>query len=332
MYQDNPVAGVPALTKASGKRATRVISTYVTGGRTVDPKIVALAARTKARLLVTWMPDGGRDGANQKRYRLASIRRGAQDAGLKRLAKQLGRLRPRRSCARCPSPTRPGTPGRGSSTATRPPTTWPPGRGCARWSSAAAAGAIQLLWAPYARSIPDTPENAFAAYFPGPAQVDLVGTSGYNFGTTGGLAWTDPEPLFEDAYRQVSALATKPFWIAETGSTGTGGSKVKWIRSLATLRTSIPNLAGIVWFDVRDRNGDFRVSGSKAMRSAFSRRSPGRPGPSEPPPREPAAAAARAPAGGGGRPAAAHRGDGGPPHVAHRLRAHGGRAARPTRA
>jgi hypothetical protein len=269
VYQDNPVAGVPALTKASGKRATRVISTYVTGGRTVDPKIVALAARTKARLLVTWMPDGGRDGANQKRYRLASIRRGAQDAGLKRLAKQLGRLRPAPILRPMPEPNAPWYAWSGFVNSNTPAdyvAAWTRVRKVVKRSG---GRRVQLMWAPYVRSIPDTPENAFAAYFPGPAQVDLVGTSGYNFGTTGGLAWTDPEPLFEDAYRQVSALATKPFWIAETGSTGTGGSKVKWIRSLATLRTSIPNLAGIVWFDVRDRNGDFRVSGSKATRSAF---------------------------------------------------------------
>ncbi len=135
---------------------------------------------------------------------------------------------------------------------------------------------VKLLWAPYVRSIPDTPENAFAAYFPGAAQVDLVGTSGYNFGRTGGLAWIAPEPLFEDAYRQISALAPKPFWIAETGSTAKGGDKAAWIRSLADARTSIPNLAGIVWFDVRDRNGDFRVSASKPVAPRPSSRFTGR--------------------------------------------------------
>lgn len=269
VYQDDPVKGVPALTKASGKRATRVISTYVTGGRTVNPKIVALAARTKARLMVTWMPDSGRDGANQKRYRLASIRRGAQDAGLRRLAKQIGRLRPAPILRPMPEPNAPWYAWSGNVNSNTPAdyvTAWKRVR---RVVKNGGGRRVQLLWAPYVRSIPDTPENAFAVYFPGPDQVDLVGTSGYNFGTTGGLAWTDPEPLFEDAYRQVSALSTKPFWIAETGSTATGGSKAKWIGSLATLRTAIPNLAGVVWFDVRDRNGDFRVSGSKALRSAF---------------------------------------------------------------
>ena len=269
VYQDNPVAGVPVLTKSSGKRATRVISTYVTGGRTVDPKIVALAKRTKARLMVTWMPDGGRDGANQKRYRLSSIRRGAQDAGLKKLAKQLGKLSPAPILRPMPEPNAPWYAWSGNVNGNTPAdyvTAWKRVRKVVRGGG---GRRVKLLWAPYVRSVPDTPENAFAVYFPGATQVDLVGTSGYNFGTTGGLAWVEPDALFEDAYRQVSALAPKPFWIAETGSTATGGNKARWIASLATLRTTIPNLAGIVWFDVRDRNGDFRVSGSKAMRSAF---------------------------------------------------------------
>ena len=269
VYQDDPVKGVPALTRSSGKKATRVISTYVTGGRTVDPKIVALAARTKARLMVTWMPDSGRDGANQKRYRLASVRRGAQDAGLRRLARQLGRLRPAPILRPMPEPNAPWHAWSGFVNSNTPADYVAAWNRVRRVVKKSGGRRVQMLWAPYVRSIPDVPENAFAAYFPGASQVDLVGTSGYNFGTTGGLAWTDPEPLFEDAYRQVSALAPKPFWIAETGSTATGGSKAKWIGSLASLRGAIPTLAGVVWFDVRDRNGDFRVSGSKAMRSAF---------------------------------------------------------------
>ena len=269
VYQDNPVAGVPALTKASGRRATRVISTYVTGGKTVDPKIVALARRTKARLLVTWMPDGGRDGANQKRFRLSAIRKGSQDAGLKRLTKQLRRLRPAPILRPMPEANTPWYAWSGLANRNTPAayvTAWKRIRKVVR---RAGGKRIKMMWAPYVRSAPDTPENAFALYFPGATQVDLVGTSGYNFGATRGLAWVDPEPLFEDAYRQISALAPKPFWIAETGSTSKGGNKVRWMYSLATLRTSIPNLAGIVWFDARDANGDFRVSASKRLRSAF---------------------------------------------------------------
>ena len=270
VYQDNPISGIPVVRAKVGQRAARVISTYVTGGQVVSPQIVALAARTKARLLVTWLPDGGRDGANQKRYRLAVIRRGGQDAGLKRLVAQLRTLRPTPILRPMPEPNTPWYAWSGTANGNLPTAYAQAWKRVRKVVRAAGGKRIRLLWAPYARSVPATPENAISVYFPGADQVDLVGVSGYNFGASEGLAWTEPDPLFEDAYRQISALSPKPFWIAETGSTAIGGSREKWIGQLAGLGTTIPNLAGIVWFDVRDRNGDFRISTSTSSRKAFS--------------------------------------------------------------
>ena len=270
VYQDDPLRGVPALRAAAGPRATRVISTYVTGGRTVDPAIVRLAARTGSRLLVSWMPDNGKDGVGQPKYRLSQIRRGRQNAGLIALTRQLRNLRPAPILRPMPEPNTTWYAWSGTVNRNTPAAyvgAWKKVRSVVR---KAGGKRIRLLWAPYARSVPDTPENAIAAYFPGAGEVDLVGTSAYNFGTVGGLAWTDPDALFEDAYRQISALAPKPFWIAETGSSAKGGSREKWISQLAQLSTTIPGLAGLVWFDVRDRNGDFRLASSKATRAAFS--------------------------------------------------------------
>ena len=116
---------------------------------------------------------------------------------------------------------------------------------------------------------PTTGANAIANYFPGRSQVDLVGADGYNFGDRGGLTWTDPGTIFSPAYKQIEALADKPFWIAETGSTADGGDKAGWILSLSTLQsTSMPKLAGLVWYDVDDPLGDFRLRGRTVM-SAF---------------------------------------------------------------
>ena len=81
--------------------------------------------------------------------------------------------------------------------------------------------------------------NQLGDYFPGASQVDLVGASGYNFGTTGPLPWTDPGALFASAYTTIESLAAKPFWLAETGSTATGGDKAGWIQSLASLRATV---------------------------------------------------------------------------------------------
>lgn len=271
VYQDNPVAGVPVVRATVGPRATRVISTYVTGGQVVSAPIVALARRNGARLLVSWLPDSGRDGASQKRFNLGAVRRGRQDVGLKRLVAQLRTLSPTPILRPMPEPNTTWYAWSGTVNGNTPAAyveAWKHVRTVVKKSGGAK---IPLLWAPYARSIPATPENAIPAYFPGAAQVDLVGTSAYNFGATGGLAWTEPDPLFEDAYRQISALSPKPFWIAETGSTANGGTRERWISQLSGLRTTIPNLAGIVWFDVRDGNGDFRMSATKPSRLAFSK-------------------------------------------------------------
>jgi Glycosyl hydrolase family 26 len=270
VYQDNPSTGVPVLRRSTGARATKVISTYVTGGRLVEPQIVALAKRTGARLLVSWMPDGGKQsaGARQPKFRLSAIRRGRQNRGLVRLTNQLRKLKPTPILRPMPEPNTPWYAWSGTVNKNAPADyakAWAKVRQVVRKSG---GKRIPLMWAPYVRSIPDTAENAIAAYFPGADQVDLVGASGYNFGQVGGLAWTEPEALFEDAYRQVSALSPKPFWVAETASTNNGGSKAQWISQLAGLRSEIPNLGGIVWYDARDPNGDFRVR-TRPARKAF---------------------------------------------------------------
>ena len=271
VYQDNPSKGVPVLRRSVGARGTKVISTYVTGGRLVEPQVLALAKRTGARLLVSWMPDGGRQsaGARQPRFRLSAIRRGRQNRGLVRLTKQLRTLRPAPILRPMPEPNTPWYAWSGTVNKNAPADyakAWAKVRKVVRNSG---GKRIKLLWAPYVRSVPDTPANAIAAYFPGDALVDLVGASGYNFGQVGGLAWTDPDALFEDVYRQVSALTAKRFWIAETASTNKGGSKAQWIAKLAGLRTAIPNLGGVVWFDARDPNGDFRIGATKKATKAF---------------------------------------------------------------
>ena len=109
-----------------------------------------------------------------------------------------------------------------------------------------------------------------AAYFPGAAQVDLVGASGYNFGARPPLLWSEPGALFGSAYTTIEALAAKPFWLAETGSGAAGGDKAGWITTLSTLQaTSMPKLAGVVWYDVKDAFGDFRLRTSPVTK-AFS--------------------------------------------------------------
>ena len=108
-----------------------------------------------------------------------------------------------------------------------------------------------------------------SVYFPGAKQVDLVGADAYNFGNAQGLTWTAPADLFVPAYGTIQKLAKKPFWISETGSTARGGDEGAWIGALGQLGKTMPKLSGVVWYDVKDSTGDFRVPRSGAAAAAF---------------------------------------------------------------
>ena len=269
VYQDNPATGLPALKKHVGPGVTS-ISTYMTAGRPLSPSIIATANRSRARLLVTWQPDGGRAGSKQPGYRLKAIAGGRYDASLRALVRQLRGVRKGAVLRPMPEMNTPWYPWSGAVNGNTPADyakAWKRVRRAVR--SAPGGTKVKLLWSPYARSIPDTGINAISSYFPGASQVDLVGASGYNFGARPPLLWSEPGTLFASAYTTIEALAPKPFWFAETGSAANGGDKAGWIQTLATLRTTaMPKLAGVVWYDVKDPYGDFRLRGTP-ITSAF---------------------------------------------------------------
>jgi hypothetical protein len=269
VYQDNPMRSLAALTRSTGPGVS-AISTYLTAGQPLEARLITAANRFHARLVVTWQPDGGSDGAAQPKYRLTAITKGRYDASLRTLVAQLARVRKGAVLRPMPEMNTPWyawSVAVNGNTAARWVAAWRHVRGVVK--RARRGGRVALLWAPYAQSIPDTGANQIGNYFPGASQVDLVGVSGYNFGTTGSLSWSDPGTLFSSAYATIEAMAPKPFWIAETASTATGGDKAGWIRSLASLPvTSMPKLAGVLWYDIADRDGDFTLRG-RSVTSAF---------------------------------------------------------------
>jgi hypothetical protein len=268
VYRDDPVATFPSLAKGLGANVT-TLSTYVTAGSALDPKLAALARARGLRLLVTWMPDAGADDPDLPRYRLANITGGTLDADLRALARELKAARVPILFRPMPEPNTPWYAWSGLVNGNTPAEYVLAWKHVRRIVREIAGPSVSFLWSPYAQSIPATSENALGSYFPGSAYVDAVGVSGYNFGTVGGLAWTDPKTLFLPAYTAIQKLARKPFWIAETGSTAAGGSKTEWIASLRSLRTAMPKLRGLVWFDVYDPEGDFTLDRA-AMSTARS--------------------------------------------------------------
>jgi hypothetical protein len=268
IYRDDPVTTFASLVKSLGPNVTTV-STYVTAGSGLDPRLAKLARTRGLRLMVTWMPDQGVDDPDLPKYSLANITGGSLDTDLRALARELKAAHVPVLFRPMPEPNTPWYAWSGLVNGNTPDEyvlAWKHVRKVVR---EAAGPQVGFLWSPYVRSVPETPENAIEDYFPGSAYVDYVGVSGYNFGTTGGLAWADPAALFLPAYTAIQKLAGKPFWITETGSTAEGGSKTGWISALRSLRTSMPKLRGVVWFDVADPQGDFRLAGS-ALQTAKS--------------------------------------------------------------
>jgi beta-mannanase len=265
VYQDDPATQIKALQrKAPG---VRWLSAYVTAGRPLEPALVRLANARRVGLLVTWLPDGGRDGAAQPKYRLSNVVKGRYDRSLKALAKRLRGVRRGAVLRPMPEPNTPWYAWSGTVNGNKPADYVAAFQRVRRVVRAAAKGRVKLLWSPYARSVPETPDNAIAAYFPGAAQVDLVGADAYNFGTVADLEWTAPGELFAEAYTTIQGLAAKPFWIAETGSVAAGGDRAAWIAALGGLPAQLPKLAAVVWFDAKDANGDFRLTDQPTLRA-----------------------------------------------------------------
>jgi hypothetical protein len=269
VYQDNPTASLPRLERQVGAGIT-TISTYLTAGQPLAQSVITTANKLHASLMVTWEPVGKSDRPNQPKYRLATVASGHYDKSLRALVAQLVTVKHGVILRPMPEMNTAWYPWSGTINGNQP------AQYVAAWKrvraavlSAPGGHHIQLLWAPYVQSIPSTQANSFAAYFPGASEVDLVGVSGYNFGASAPLTWTEPGDLFASAYTAIEALAPKPFWLAETGSTALGGDKAGWILALSTLQsTAMPKLAGVVWYDVDDPTGDFTLQGTTVI-SAF---------------------------------------------------------------
>jgi hypothetical protein len=262
VYQDRPATSFPRLATAVGPGVTTV-SVYVGADDLVDPRVIAMAQARHLLLVVAWQPD-------DRAATLARVVARRYDRSLRRLVRQLRHLEPKPILRPMPEPNTPwyawsgGVGRQGPAAYVR---AWRHVRTVVR---ATAGDRIRLMWTPYARSVPDEPGNRIREYFPGRDEVDAVGAVAYNFGTTDVLDWTAPQALFARAYSTIDRLARKPFWLAETGSTGLGGSKAGWIGQLGALRRAMPRLRGVLWYDVREPNGDFRITQTPATTAAFA--------------------------------------------------------------
>ena len=107
---------------------------------------------------------------------------------------------------------------------------------------------VYWVWSP---NNEDVPTNAMELYYPGNYYVDILAIDGYNWGACRPWShWQSFTKVFANAYDRVSALGPQAIWIAEFGSTESGGDKAAWIRSaFQEVGAAFPRIKAVVYFD-----------------------------------------------------------------------------------
>jgi beta-mannanase len=131
------------------------------------------------------------------------------------------------------------------------------------------ASNVKWIWAPNCVDEPKTdPDYFMEAYYPGTAYVDVIGLSGFNWGTTKDYhRWRTYEQIFTTPYDRVTKLGPQDVWIVETASTELGGDKAAWVKSMFSSR-AFPRTKAIIWFN-EDKETDWRVQSSQASLETF---------------------------------------------------------------
>jgi mannan endo-1,4-beta-mannosidase len=284
-----PVMGISAPTTddldrfiaATGTRP-EVVDTFEAWSldRPLQRGIADTVAARGAQLSVTWEPwDSTGSPTDQPDYSLASIIAGAHDAYIDMYAvsiKQYGRpvtIRLMHEMNGNWYPWGAGVNGNRSGEYVR---AW---RHVRDRFAALEVPNVTWMWAPnglYRGSA------SLPALYPGDAHVDLVGISNYNWGDQRhdhhATQWRSFDSLFDPSIAALRSLTDKPIWIAETGSSNSGGRKAQWLADTFAELRHRPEIAGVVWFDHVDeaRDVDWRIETDEgaiaAWRSAFDSR------------------------------------------------------------
>lgn len=130
-------------------------------------------------------------------------------------------------------------------------------------------GATNVTWA----WTPDSwngEGQTFKNLYPGDNYVDWVGLSGYNWAGSPST-WQSFSYIFKQSLGYLSAITSKPIFIAETASVETGGSKPNWITDVydTQIPTHFPQIKAITWFN-RSNKTPWWIESSTASTQAFA--------------------------------------------------------------
>ncbi len=277
-----PVMGISAATTddldrfiaATGTRP-EVVDTFEAWSlnRPLQRGVADTVAARGAQLSITWEPwDSTGSPTDQPDYSLASIIAGAHDAYIDMYAESIKQyphpvtIRLMHEMNGSWYPWGDGVNGNR------------PGHFMLAWQHVhdrfAALGVrnVTWMWAPngiYRGSA------SLSGLYPGDPYVDLVGISNYNWGDRhnghSATEWRSFDSLFAPSIAALHSLTAKPIWIAETGSSNSGGSKAQWLADTFAELRHRPEIAGVVWFDHVDeaRNVDWRIETEAAAVAAW---------------------------------------------------------------
>jgi hypothetical protein len=231
--------------------------------RPLQRDIADTVAARGSRLVITWEPwDSGADTVSQPRYSLRSIIDGSHDPYIDTFARSV-KAYPHQVVVRFMHEMNgfwyPWANGAKGNTPQEYVRAW---RHVHDRFARLGVSNVRWMWAPNA-VYPGA--ESLRQLYPGDAYVDRIGISAYNWGARrhdGVLtSWQGFDSLFEPTINRLRRFTDKPVWVAEVGSTSSGGSKAAWIDAMfADLRDS-QEIAGLLWFDIHDTNqhADWRI-------------------------------------------------------------------------
>ena len=138
--------------------------------------------------------------------------------------------------------------------------------------AAEGASNVKFVWCANSDNCPGTSANAVENYWPGDSYVDYVAIDAYNWGSAESWSsWRSFASAVGGQYQHLSALTSKPMFIAETGCAEQGGNKAQWITDMFNaIRNTYTRIQGVCWFNVHDTNEDWRIESSSSALSSFA--------------------------------------------------------------
>ncbi|HEV2785185.1 MAG TPA: glycosyl hydrolase, partial [Solirubrobacteraceae bacterium] len=272
------IARTAALENATGRRVD-IVNWYQNWGggswiTTVQPQAVLAVTASGRTPLLTWEPRDVNQGPEQPAFALAGIAGGRHDAYIASFARGLRDLgvtvylRPMHEMNGTWYPWGAGVNANS------------PAQFVAAWQrmhrifAAEGAANVRWVWAP--NNFDASRAYPLEAFYPGAAYVDVLGASGYNWGSArpqfGGWQWFDQ--VFRHVYERLKALGPQPIWFAEVGSAPDGGDKAAWVRDMFARAQTMDRLQAIVWFNEL-KELDWRADADPAVAAAFTPLAPG---------------------------------------------------------